>query len=191
MHGVSSDGIFKQVNELAGHLHKNVLRMLYASRTNNGSWWVAVAGGFDRVVCKAAVSAERKLREKADRTWGALHSTHLAHPLTAPLGFPPGTFLDEPCVPSGGDANTLCQIAPKSLADLSASSTHVSARILFDLSDLAHGCQVATPHGVCEVAGSEHRSDCTATWHRGEYSKLRWEMRDIREHTWHVTTFWE
>lgn len=191
LHGTSSDGVFKQVNELAGHLHRNVLRMLHAGRRGEerGSWWLAKAGGFDAAVCTAACAAERLLTEHTDRRWGALHPTHLAHGLTEALGFAPGTFLDMPSRPTGGDANTICQIAPRSLSDMSASSTHVSARVLFDLSDLEHNSYVATPLGTCETAGSPHRADTTDTWHKGEYDPIRWDMDDVRKHTKYKMTF--
>ena len=191
IHGVAADGVFKQVNELAGHLHRNVLRMLHAGARGDdvGTWWLAQAGGFHVAVCEAACAAEQALAKRKDRRWGALHQTTLAHPLTAALGFEAGTFLDLPCLPSGGDANTPCQIAPASLSDMSATSTHVSARVVFDLSDIAHKSYVSTPLGTCEVAGSSHRADTTQAWHKGDYDPIRWEMDDIREHTKYRMSF--
>lgn len=190
--GCASDNIFKQVNELHGHLHRNVLRQLRESLAGHeaASWWVAQAGGFHHVVCSAAAAAERQLAGLADRTWGAMHLTHIAHPLTAALGFRPGSFLDVgPSQPTGGDTNSPCQTSTKSLDDLSASATHVSARVLFDTADLAHSSRIITPTGVCEVAGSEHRSDDTRKWHEGGYRKLRWEMGEIRDNAKYITTF--
>jgi len=190
LHGTSSDGIFKQINELSGHLQRNILRMLTVARKGGTSWWVTQAGGFDRLVCMAAAAAERRLAALSDRSWGALHLTHLQHGLTAALGFPPGSFLDISSMPTGGDTNTLCQTATRSLADLSACSTHVSARIVMDLSDLAHKSLVATPLGTSETAGSPHVGGATCrTWHKGEYTKLRWEMSDIKAAAQYETTF--
>lgn len=186
-----SQGVFKQVNELAGHLHRNVLRMLHAAKRGeeHGSWWLAQAGGFDVAVCAAAADAGAELQTLRDPRWGSLHATQLEHPLTGALGFAPGSFLSLPGVRLGGDANTPCQVACRSLADMSAASTHVSARVLFDMADVAHRAYVSTPLGTCEVAGSAHRGDTTDTWARGEYDPIRWDMDEIRRHTKYTTTF--
>lgn len=185
--GVGHDGLFKIVNELDGHTHRNVLRMLRAPAS---SWWVAQAGGFDAVVCAAAAGAARELAEKPDRAWGALHATHLAHPLTLNLGFRPGTFLDPaPLLRTGGDTNTPAQVKPKSFHDLTASSTHVSARFVCDCADLAHGSYIITPLGNCEVAGSPFLGNHAHAWNGGEYRKLRWDLDEIRAHAQFRMTF--
>ena len=110
---------------------------------------------------------------------------------TAALRFQPGSFLDvSPREPAtGGDTNTPCQTSCKSLDDLTATSTHVSARVIFDTADLTHGCQIITPLGACEVGGSRHLSDDTNMWHHGEFRKLRWDIDEIRAHARYVTCF--
>ena len=92
-------------------------------------------------------------------------------------------------MPSGGDCNTPCQTATKSLTDMTAAATHVSARVLFDLSDLPHKSFVSMPLGTCEVAGSPHVGDTTSTWHSGEFHPIRWDLEDVRANTKYATTF--
>ena len=142
------------------------------------SWWVEQAGGFDRAVCEAAAEAHRELSMRSDRTWGALHATHIAHPVPKLLGFAPGTFPDPPLMPTGGDTNTPCQVATKSNYDLSASATHVSARLLIDMADPAHRFAIITPLGASEIAGSAHVADNLHDWHAGE---LRWRNWNLAE----------
>jgi hypothetical protein len=60
------------------------------------------------------------------------------------LGFKVGTFLDVTPLQFGGDTNTPAQTATTSMEDLSANASHVSARVLFDLSDLAGNSWVIT-----------------------------------------------
>ena len=146
--GVGHDGLFKIVNELDGHTHRNVLRMLRAPAS---SWWVAQAGGFDAVVCAAAAGAARELVRRSRIAPGSA----AAATRSSPVGFRAGHFLDPVCLlRTGGDTNTPAQVKPKSFHDLTASSTHVSARFVCDCADLAHGSYIITPLGNCEVAGS-------------------------------------
>ena len=190
--GKSGDSIFKMKNELDGHLHGNVLRMLRAGRDagkREHRWWVTEAGGFDSVVCTAAASAQAFVDAQRDPSWGLHHTTTLFHPLTAALGFKVGTFLDVTPLQFGGDTNTPAQTATTSMEDLSANASHVSARVLFDLSDLAGNSWVITPLGVCEIAGSPYQSNNTPLWHGGEYRKLLWRLEDIHASTKHTTTF--
>ena len=190
--GKACDGIFKMINELNGHLHGNVLRMLRAGRDTgqrHHMWWVTEAGGFDSVVCTAAASAQAFVDAQRDASWGQQHTTTLSHSLTAALGFKVGTFLDVKPLRFGGDTNTPAQAATHSLEDLSANASHISARVLFDLSDLAGNSWVITPLGICEVSGSPYQSDNAPLWHRGEYKKLLWHLGDIRAAAKYTATF--
>ena len=147
------------------------------------------AGGSDSVVCTAAASAQAFVDAQRDPSWGLHHTTTLFHPLTEALGFRVGTFLDVTPLHFGGDTNTPAQTATTSMEDLSANASHVSARVLFDLSDLAGNSWVITPLGVCEIAGSPYQSDNTPLWHRGEYKKLLWHLGDIRASAKYTDTF--
>ena len=193
----------RKVNELQGHTTRNLLRMLHAAlrpagddgkdgkggEERSGTWWLTQAGGFNVAVCAAAAEAEAQLERLNDRSWGALHQAVFKHPITASLGFAPGSCLDVIAGPSGGDTNTPRQASIASPTDLSATGSIASARILLDMADLERGARAVTPLGVCEVAGSPHLSDNTESWHRGEYQPLRWTMEDIRAATKYTTTF--
>ena len=134
VHGSGNDHIYKMANELQGHLHNNVLRMLQADREGEGKgegplgWWVRQAGGFHTCVAKAAARAQLRLSRRADKSWGSLHQTTIAHPLTAAFALPAGSFLDCPPLAFGGDTNTPAQAANRSLDDLSGNGSHQSVR---------------------------------------------------------------
>jgi len=191
--GDGFNGVFKPLNEVEGHLHYNVLQMLHAAlegRTAGKGWWVAQAGGFDAAVCTAAAAAEEQLSTLPDRTWGAMHLTQLVHPLTKSLGFKEGTFLDMPPMRTAGDQNTPMQTATRSLDDMSAGATHVSARIVVDCSDIAKRSWIITPLGASETPGSPHHSDETSLWHSGQYLRVLWDMEEIRAAAKYTTSWY-
>ena len=83
----------RKLNEMQGHLPRNVLRMLHAAlpasdggkggEARSGTWWLTQAGGFHVAVCAAAAEAEAQLERLSDRSWGALHPAVFKHPITA------------------------------------------------------------------------------------------------------------
>merc|ERR1711957_619081 len=114
----------KMVNELQGHLHLNVLRML---REPEDSWWVTCAGGRAALLAQAL----QKATEEETKEWGHYHIMDLPHLLS---GLGVTKSLDNPSLPLGGDTNTVNNTSNTAVDDFTSNSSNVSMRSLYDCS---------------------------------------------------------
>jgi len=187
--------LFKMTNELSGHLHLNVLRMLRNADVNEIesagiNWWLKCAGGRDKVVSAALAAAVVRLRALAGKdwkssklaSWGRLHIAHFIHPMSRALGLPPGSPpLDARSVMVGGDVNTINMAQPKSLSDFTATSGNVSLRAIFDLSDLSDRMtnRAILPLGESGQFNSPHFMDQTQLWSQGGMKPMLIKESDI------------
>merc|ERR1712232_614241 len=181
--GFDPGALVKILNELQGHLHLNVIRILRSESAPSSNadrlWWLTQAGGRNSAVNAAVRAAVSRLQQLAGdnwqtsprAAWGKIHVADLRHPIAKSLGFPAGSKpLDVPSVACGGDTNTVCQTAPKSLTDLSANASHVSLRVIFDLSNLTNASTnfIIAPLGQSGQFNSPHYCDQTVMWATGK-----------------------
>lgn len=187
-------GTVKLLNEMQGHLHLNVIRILRSAKsTDEGDgrrWWLDQVGGKSAAVNEALKSAVEYLRGLAgdewqtseQATWGVVHICHIPHPLTKNLGLAPGSPpFDIPSSYIGGDTNTIKQTCPKSITDFTATSSNVSLRVIYDLSDLTSQKTntIVLPVGQSGQFNSQHYSDQYDLWKSSEMRPMRVVEEDI------------
>jgi len=197
INGASFDAssTLKMVNELQGHVHLNVLRILRCSDGPTAAglrWWLDQAGGKDRAVSMALSAAVVKLRGLAGRRdwqgsnairWGKIHMAHFVHPIATNLGLSPGTPpLQPPSHEWMGDTNTINQACPLSLTDLTATGSMVSLRVMYDLSDLSNAAtnRAILPLGQSGQFHSPHFFDQNALWREGRLKPMLIKESDFR-----------
>lgn len=181
------NGMVKVVNELQGHLHINVLRILRASQSTAWAspadegrhWWLEQAGGRDKAVNEAVRKASAQLQKLGGKNWrtspraawGKLHTCHFMHSFTKNLGFPPGSPpFDLPSVEAGGDTNTIAQAGVKSPTDMTATVTNISLRVVFNLANLDDPAtnRIIIPLGQSGQFNSRHYGDQREMWASGQ-----------------------
>eukprot|EP00929_Paragymnodinium_shiwhaense_P089969 TRINITY_DN50199_c0_g1_i1.p1 TRINITY_DN50199_c0_g1~~TRINITY_DN50199_c0_g1_i1.p1 ORF type:complete len:865 (-),score=216.78 TRINITY_DN50199_c0_g1_i1:134-2728(-) len=191
----------KILNEFQGHVHLNLIRILRSA--NKGAtvddplhWWLVQAGGRDVAVNAAVRAAVAKLEgiagakwaESVKVTWGEVHTCHMVHPMSKNIGM---TTFDGPSVPQGGDTNTICQTAVKSLDDFTATSSNVSLRVIFDLSDLRNkeSNSIVLPLGQSGQFNSPHYCDQTPLWSQGKLRSMIYDASSVQQAAAATMTF--
>ncbi|HEY0071560.1 MAG TPA: penicillin acylase family protein, partial [Chloroflexia bacterium] len=134
----------------------------------------------DAILLRAFTGAlddlQRVLGEnRADWTWGKLHSIQPSHPFgtQAVVG---GLFnLDR--LPIGGD-NTTVEVSSYSWIAPFDVVNHQSYRMIVDLSNWSNSLAVFAT-GQSGQPGSKHFSDMMPLWIRGEYNPLLYSQEEI------------
>jgi penicillin amidase len=130
----------------------------------------------------AVEDLERRLGpEPTSWAWGRLHTITFEHPLGVGLL---KRVLSVGPIPSGGDAETICQSALDPRNPLTRSRSAVSYRFIADVSDWDR-CLSALPTGQSGNPASAHYRDQSALWRAGRHHPMPFSPDAVRQATRH------
>jgi penicillin amidase len=166
-------------NEFYGHDTVTILRLL----DNPQSWWMQQAGGREAVLTRSLKQAIAWLRStlSADQTqwqWGQLHRVMFPHALA--LQKPLDRVFNRGPYPSGGDTDTVCQVAMLPGDPYDGKAWVPTYRQIVDLGDLSRSQWIYAP-GQSGQLGHPHYDDLIDLWRKGETIPMLWTREQVEE----------
>jgi len=167
-------------HEFYGHDTVALLRIL----SNPDSWWLAQAGGRQRLLEGSLKQAVTWLRDNlgadpAGWAWGKIHRAKFAHPLG--LQKPLDQVFNRGPYPIGGDTDTPCQTAYFAHDPYDNTAWAPSYRQIVDMGDLSRS-EAMFPPGQSGQLGSPHYDDLIEPWLKGEYHPMLWKREQVEQY---------
>jgi penicillin amidase len=175
--GASVNTVLYGDNEFYGHDTRALLRIL----TDENNWWLAKAGGREKVLCASLKTAVEFLRAKlgadpASWQWGRIHQLTLEHAMG--MQKPLDRVFNRGPFPMGGDTDTVWQTAMMPDTPYNARLWQPSMRHIIDMGDLSRSMFVM-PFGQSGHLASPHYDDLTAFWLKGELVPMLWTRAQV------------
>ena len=177
--GEGFNPVLLSTHEFYGYDTVSILRML----DNPHSWWIAQAGGKEKVLIRSLKQAVVWLQARLgpnmeDWQWGKIHRVFFQHALGAKP--PLDQVFNRGPLPIGGDTDTPCQTAMLPHAPYDNKGWGPSIRQIVDLSDFSRSL-ISVPPGQSGHIASPHYDDQLLPWLKGEYIPMLWTRKQVEQ----------
>jgi penicillin amidase len=175
--GLGFHPLLMAASEFYGHDTVTLLRLLDQPE----SWWVQQAGGREALLTRGLKQTIEWLRAKlgadsAGWQWGRLHTVTFPHTLAAQK--PLDAVFNRGPYPSGGDTDTVCQVAYQPDDPYTGKGWAPTYRQVIDLGDLSRSLWVYAP-GQSGQLGSPHYDDLIDAWRTGKLVPMLWTREQV------------
>jgi penicillin G amidase len=181
--GKGTHDIYDPVSSFLGHNTATLLRVI----NDPDSWWVAQAGGKEKVLKEGLRDAVNWLRvnygtKKEKWLWGRVHAITFKHTLSIKPTL--ARIFDVGPFPMGGDTDTLWQTCELNWEKFDGELAGPSYRQIIDFSNFDKSTTV-TPAGASGNMASPFYFDQLEDWFKGNSHPMSWSRKQVEAHQKH------